>query len=263
MIKNNVKYYDRNIVGRDLIVGDLHGTYDEFMDFLSKLNFDKTKDRVFSVGDLVDRGKKSLECLELIYEDWFYPVYANHEQMMVEAILDDSPNMLDSWIWNGGSWSSEVPKYRIKDAAQYIRDNVPYINVIDKNGERINIVHAEIRTNKYLDMATDLDIDQWNFTVMNEDNLVWGRGYAEGRRQYTTLFNHNLSKTYCGHTPTEEPYEVMQHRFIDGGAVYSVKNERHDRYMYIVEHYAGKLHRYRMWTGDVETVDMYDYFKKE
>jgi hypothetical protein len=32
--------------------------------------------------------------------------------------------------------------------------------------------------------------------------------------------------------------------------------------MFIVDHYNKVLHRYRMWTGDVETVDMYDYFRK-
>ena len=45
------------------------------------IGFDKTKDRMFSVGDLPDRGIDSYGTLQLLNESWFYPVLGNHEQM--------------------------------------------------------------------------------------------------------------------------------------------------------------------------------------
>ena len=64
-MKNIVHTYEANLEGRDFVVGDIHGEYDQFMKELEKVNFDKNIDRVFSVGDLVDRGKDSYWCLLL------------------------------------------------------------------------------------------------------------------------------------------------------------------------------------------------------
>ena len=44
------KKYESNLVGNDYVFGDIHGMYDYFKYCLKKLNFDKTKDRVFLFG---------------------------------------------------------------------------------------------------------------------------------------------------------------------------------------------------------------------
>jgi len=63
-----------NTLGRDFIVGDLHGCRSLLEDLLAEVAFDGARDRLFSVGDLVDRGPDSEGCLELLKEPWFYPV---------------------------------------------------------------------------------------------------------------------------------------------------------------------------------------------
>src|SRR3546814_1255791 len=52
-----------NDIGRDFIVGDLHGCLDLLQAELTRIEFDRSKDRLFSVGDLVDRGPDSMGCL--------------------------------------------------------------------------------------------------------------------------------------------------------------------------------------------------------
>lgn len=49
-----VKLFQTNKNGRDFVIGDLHGCYDDFLCVLEKLEFNKEKDRMFSVGDLVE-----------------------------------------------------------------------------------------------------------------------------------------------------------------------------------------------------------------
>lgn len=49
---------------RTLILGDIHGCYDELECLLSKVAYDKTKDKLYCVGDLVDRGPKTLDVLD-------------------------------------------------------------------------------------------------------------------------------------------------------------------------------------------------------
>ena len=45
-----VEYHAINSKGRDIYIGDLHGSYDKLMQLLDFLKFDVSRDRVFSVG---------------------------------------------------------------------------------------------------------------------------------------------------------------------------------------------------------------------
>lgn len=93
-----------NSRGRDFVVGDLHGCMEEFSDLLRRIEFDGRNDRMFSVGDLVDRGPQSLEFLRLLNEPRFFCVLGNHEDMMVEYF--DDPDAWESvWRRNGGDWA--------------------------------------------------------------------------------------------------------------------------------------------------------------
>ena len=82
----------------------------------------------------------------------------------------------------------------------------------------------------------DGDIDNWNFKGF-ENNLVWGRRIIENKFMFlgNKKFNNDgLSITYCGHTPVETPIQVMNHRYIDTGAVFAVTKQL-DRVMTIVD----------------------------
>jgi len=50
------------MAARTIVVGDIHGCYDELMALLEKANFDQD-DRVVAVGDLVTKGPKNREVL--------------------------------------------------------------------------------------------------------------------------------------------------------------------------------------------------------
>ena len=50
--------------GRTIVVGDIHGCYDELRDLLDRAALG-AEDRVVSVGDLVVKGWKNREVLDL------------------------------------------------------------------------------------------------------------------------------------------------------------------------------------------------------
>lgn len=49
--------YGANILGRDFVVGDIHGEFSKLSKLLSSVEFNENSDRLFSVGDLVDRAR--------------------------------------------------------------------------------------------------------------------------------------------------------------------------------------------------------------
>jgi hypothetical protein len=67
------------MMGRTIVVGDIHGCYDELMELLQKVSFG-TADRVVAVGDLITKGPKNREVLDLFMRDArFRTVMGNHD----------------------------------------------------------------------------------------------------------------------------------------------------------------------------------------
>lgn len=222
---DKVKYFEHNKEGIDYVVGDLHGCLEDFFMLLNRVQFNASKDRVFSVGDLVDRGPNSLGCAKLIRFPWFHAVRGNHEQMMIEAMIYNSDDDYNLWLYNGGTWALSEDQTELVEVSKEL-DKLPLIIVIGKTEEkRINIAHAEIYRNKLRDLATDEDIDDWYFDAINENNIIWGRNLV-GSRQYNKEVNTQLSITYVGHTPIQTaPFELLNHRFIDLGACFWYKQQ--------------------------------------
>ena len=69
---NVIQHVAANQRGRDFVVGDIHGWYGPLMAELEAVCFDPARDRLFSVGDLINRGPDSERCLLLTQEPWFF-----------------------------------------------------------------------------------------------------------------------------------------------------------------------------------------------
>lgn len=64
---------------KTIIIGDIHGCLDEFNELLELIEYDKNKIRLISVGDLIDRGPYSVECVRRIHDLGIECLIANHE----------------------------------------------------------------------------------------------------------------------------------------------------------------------------------------
>lgn len=152
-MSNLVEHSRHNASGRDFVVGDLHGCYAELVSALSSVGFDASCDRLFSVGDLVDRGTDSLSTLRLLKEPWFFAVQGNHESMMLSAFdrYDSSYHLPTDFVFNGGSWAyglSSDDQQELVDELLPLVEGLPYVrSVMDENGEvAFHVAHAELMT---------------------------------------------------------------------------------------------------------------------
>ena len=90
--------------GRDLAVGDIHGHFALLQQALDTLDFDPARDRLFSVGDLADRGPECSEVIHWLARPWFHPVCGNHDDYVCRYESCDREN----WIRNGGGWFQQL-----------------------------------------------------------------------------------------------------------------------------------------------------------
>jgi serine/threonine protein phosphatase 1 len=226
---NKRMYYDANTKGRDFVVGDLHGCIKDLLDMLVLLNFDASVDRVFCVGDLVDRGPDSLKTAKLIYEPWFNTVKGNHEQLMIDTLINEDRNMSSCWFQNGGDWNFSHDQGELTALARDLK-SLPLVICVGEGENRFNIVHAELTHRPIVNghrspvPVTDQMILKWVFDEHDEQEMIWGRtmvqlGQAlnpDGAR----FHSKELSPTYVGHTPIGKSIQIEQMIYIDTGAVF-------------------------------------------
>lgn len=146
-MKNRILRLPSNQAGRDFILGDLHGTTDLLRALMDRVAFDREKDRLFSVGDLVDRGTDSPGALALLLEPWFFAVVGNHEDMMVDYILHPkdpgtySSGGLHAFLLNGSEWfwDYQMPKILLDRLR-----SLPLLIVVGEGADRTHVVHADL-----------------------------------------------------------------------------------------------------------------------
>jgi len=80
-------------------VGDIQGCYDPLARLLERVNFDSSRDTLLCVGDLVNRGPKSLKTLRLLksIDNQVVSVLGNHDIHLLAMLYGiRKPRALDT-----------------------------------------------------------------------------------------------------------------------------------------------------------------------
>lgn len=209
----NIKRYERNTSGKDYVVGDIHGYFGHLQHELDRIGFDPVKDRLFSVGDLVDRGPESNEVMLWLSLPWFHPVAGNHEQMAIDFYNGELPA---SWYAsNGGAWNIANDTSTRAEIAMAFADLPLAIEIVTGSGI-VGIVHADC---SYDDWCLMRDILNWSspggMDFMHVKNHVqWSRN-----RIVYNITTHvmNVRAVVVGHTPLGRMKTLGNTIFIDTG----------------------------------------------
>jgi serine/threonine protein phosphatase 1 len=206
-----IKHFAANTVGRDFVVGDIHGCFRKLEAELANLGFDPDLDRLFSVGDLVDRGPDSELVIEWLGKPWFHPVRGNHEQMAVDFVY----RQLDTqcYIANGGAWFLALTgpgQVQIADAFSAL----PVAIEVETSAGLVGIVHADCPHPSWSDMAAALCGPRRDMVA---EVCMWSReritsGDSSGVADAFAVF--------VGHTPVKAAHRLANVHYIDTGAVF-------------------------------------------
>lgn len=191
-------------------MGDLHGSYDLFMKYLSSINFDKCNDFIIGVGDLVDRSKKSFNCVKLLDEDWFYSVRGNHEQSCIDGFYSKDKKIHKEHVLHGGGWFYALSRRN----QQYIVDRfnkLPILVEVNYKNKTYGIAHGSLKYNNWQENV--------NAVLSNQDGIK--NHIMRDRKLFkskNTLHISGIEYVFFGHTITNDIKINGNCIFIDTGA---------------------------------------------
>ncbi len=209
-------------LGRDFVVGDIHGAFDLVMRALEGVQFNPAVDRLFSVGDLVDRGDYSAMALEFLNEPWVFAVRGNHEQMVLELYASgqlDEAALRFNEARNGMGWWRQTPPER-QAALLAAFSKLPVALEVETVRGIVGLVHAEV----------PIGMDWPSFIQRLEaydehtiQSALWGRTRATKKNASGV---QGVDRVYSGHTiQFDGALRLGNCYLLDTGAVLGAKGE--------------------------------------
>ncbi|MDO5692715.1 MAG: metallophosphoesterase [Pseudomonadota bacterium] len=199
-----LRRFERNPHGRDFAVGDIHGHFSDLAAGLQAIGFDDACDRLFSLGDLVDRGPESAQVLDWLAKPWFHAVRGNHEAMACAAI-GGGEYSVRFHLANGGGWLLALTANERERIGLALLD-LPLAMEVDTPKGPVGLVHADLPTDDWQDVRNG------HFTPREQDYCIWS--VDRYQRQYTAKVR-NVRAVVHGHMTIARMQVLGNAHFID------------------------------------------------
>lgn len=212
---------------------DIHGEYHKYLKLIKKIKL-KEEDTLFILGDVIDRGEKSIEVLQdMMYRANVIPILGNHEYiaiqilpLLMQEITEENISEFNEefvkglleWLNIGGQSTIDGFKKLSKDDKQDMINYLMEFSLYEEvrvNGNDYVLVHAGLSNFSPERRISDYELYEVIF---------------ERPEYYLTYFKDKYLVT--GHTPTrfiednEKPdfiYKGNNHIAIDCGAIFGGK----------------------------------------
>lgn len=212
---------------------DIHGEYDKYLKLIKKIKL-KEEDTLFILGDVIDRGEKSIEVLQdMMYRANVIPILGNHEYiaiqilpLLMQEITEENISEFNEefvkglleWLNIGGQSTIDGFKKLSKDDKQ---DMINYLMEFS--------LYEEVRVNENDYILVHAGLSNFSPERRISDYELY-EVIFERPEYYLTYFKDKYLVT--GHTPTrfiednEKPdfiYKGNNHIAIDCGAIFGGK----------------------------------------
>jgi serine/threonine protein phosphatase 1 len=172
---------------RRFVIPDIHGCARTFSRLLRDVIQLRKADRLYLLGDMIDRGPRSREVLDAILqlraEGYnIYPLRGNHEEMFLQSCRDRSYFRL--WMLNGGQ--STLDSFGVEDGCEILLsyrqfiESLPYFILLDD----FVLVHGSLNF-RIPDPFTDTEAMLWSRDTSVDKRLIGGRRMVGGHTPRT------------------------------------------------------------------------------
>lgn len=204
------------------IISDIHGDKKKFLQMLKLISFDRHTDRLYILGDVLDRGKYGIEILDYIrpyiLQGSMIMIKGNHEmfcQSYLEGLLDEK-----RWIGFGGDYTLRTLKMMddeyLSNLRMFLKELPYYVEIETKRWGKVCLTHSGIDLD-YIEKNEEGKIDvvasiergvmenEWQMLISDDLHLM---GKAD-----LNLLNQYI---ICGHTPMYTSYMNSSDRIYIG-----------------------------------------------
>ena len=161
------------IGSRIMAIGDVHGQYEKLKTLMRRIKFDPAQDILVFLGDLMDRGPESLQCLDYVmhfqkqHPEAVICLMGNHEREMLDYFdaLAKTRDELDvrllnrtsQWLVYGGDKTlpqlQELGPKALRHRLDYVRNLPLYYRIGD-----YYFCHAGVKPGVPLDQQQEKDL---------------------------------------------------------------------------------------------------------
>ncbi|MBO4365666.1 MAG: serine/threonine protein phosphatase [Eggerthellaceae bacterium] len=203
-------------------ISDIHGCFDAFEEALRIVDF-SSKDELYILGDVVDRGPKVGECIEwLVSHDAngkgsnIHFIMGNHEEMADWSFIGAWSDFrfdevcVHDWKHNGGR--ATIKQMRnldpsIVDAFQRIVKKAPKALCLEMLDKFVIMSHAGLR-------PAEPESEPAEWLIQAEQDLLWiGVGWyrSSAEAPFPVVSGHTPTVALCNHLPSYIcPEEVLE-----------------------------------------------------
>ncbi|MBX9808801.1 metallophosphoesterase [Candidatus Gracilibacteria bacterium] len=215
---------------RTLFIGDVHGCYDELMSLVEKIGL-KDEDNLYFVGDLINKGPKSLELVEWIRSrpnTW--SVLGNHEYfpLVTPLEVDQLTSSSSSDLSDGTKNWIQVQYEESRDIRQVFESHghrewlVSLPHIIEK--EDFILVHGGLHPEYGINTPKEIstlirviDDKPWYEFYNGTKPVIYGHWAVEGLRMRKNTIGIDTGCCFGGHLTaycleTREIWQVRANR---------------------------------------------------
>jgi serine/threonine protein phosphatase 1 len=174
------------ITVKTYVIGDIHGRFSALKHLLTKTPFDIDKDRLITLGDICDGGRKTKECYNLLLTvPNRVDVIGNHDRWFLEWINGGTEKPL--WTTQGG--------FNTLESYGFDRKNVPYAH--KEFIEKSLPYFVDKKKNLYVHGGFNPKVPIKNQKL---EFLIWDRTILKYARTHTIK---GYKHVFVGHTTTQ------------------------------------------------------------
>ena len=175
------------------VIGDIHGEYDKLKRLLELIEFDYENDQLISLGDIVDRGPNSYECVEeLLKIKNLIALRGNHDEAFRESTITGRNS-----LYTQGGRETMLSYQRSYPKCDNDPTKIPQTHK-DFFKNQINY-YVDINGNLFVHAGIDITRDIEKQDLMT---FIWDREMIMDALNPKCEFDNIYKNIFIGHTPT-------------------------------------------------------------
>ena len=205
-------------MSRTIVIGDLHGCYDEALALLDLLAV-AVDDRVIFAGDLVDRGPQNRECVELAMRHEC--ILGNHEEKHLQSTHHHEAPGNGREPSSAGAWGrsphhDETRRVLLEEHYAYFKKLPLFIRLPEHDAV---VVHAGVLPNLSIEAQDPYHLLHAQCVNPPERKSYWP---SKAPKTHTFWTNHwkGPERVIFGHTVVNKPLVLPHAVGIDTGCVF-------------------------------------------